>query len=218
MPHTVWHKQESSHCTWIESGAYWRWWPWIFGTSRPESTNFSVIEYVQFRLHSCQLILQFFLFHCCLLWWICLCFIRGESKISMTWSLQHVGTLTYTLTFPLHAKGPNIYLILLILVPEPPYRSDFTGSESLSVRIPSSVTSAPNVSQLQIESEFKASAHVPSMEHWQPVSEESLEPLQYVFTTSSRFIQDAYLVRGFTVQVCLIDWLQLVEISAKAWI
>ena len=98
-----------------------------------------------------------------------------------------------------------MYLILLILVIEPPYLNDFTGSEFLSVRIPSSTRSAPIVSQLQIESEFKDSAHVPSMEHWQPVSEGSLAPLQYVFATPSRLSQDEYLVSGFTVQVCLID-------------
>ena len=78
------------------------------------------------------------------------------------------------------------------------------------------MTSAPNVSQLQIASEFKASAHVSSIEHWQPVSEGSLAPLQYVLTTPLRFIQDEYLVSGFTLQVCLIDCVQFVEISANA--
>ena len=68
----------------------------------------------------------------------------------------------------------------------PPYFNDLTGSDSLLVNIPLSIRPAPIVSQLQTVSPLGAFAHDPSSEHWQPVSEESLAPLQYVLTTPSR--------------------------------
>ena len=68
----------------------------------------------------------------------------------------------------------------------PPYFNDLTGSDSLSVKIPSSTRPAPTVSQLQIGSKMADFTHVPSSEHWQPVSEASLAPLQYVLTTPFR--------------------------------
>ena len=70
-----------------------------------------------------------------------------------------------TLAFPLHTSEPKIYLILLNCVLAPPYFSDLTGSESLSVKIPSSMRSAPKVSQLQTGCALGIFAHVPSSEH-----------------------------------------------------
>ena len=68
----------------------------------------------------------------------------------------------------------------------PPYFTDLTGSAVLSVKIPSSIRPTPTVSQLQIGSKIADFAHVLSSEHWQPVSEASLAPLQYVFATPFR--------------------------------
>ena len=68
----------------------------------------------------------------------------------------------------------------------PPYFNDLTGNDFLSVKIPTSIRPAPNVSQLQTGCAFGSFAHVPSSEHWQPVCDASLAPLQYVFTTPFR--------------------------------
>ena len=203
----------------------------IFDTGHSESIDgfSSVIKFVQLSWHCCQLILNFFLFNCCLLRWIWFSCFGMKNRITNLNVFNHwkklkfqnrlkFQSLIYILAFPLQTKGPKIYFTLLKIVIAPPYLSAFTGIEFLSVRIPSSTRLAPKVSQLQTESEFKASTQVPSIKHWQPVSEGSLVPLQYVFTIPLRFIQEEYFVSGFTVHVCLIDWLQLVEISAKAWI
>ena len=79
-----------------------------------------------------------------------------------------------------------MYLILLNCVIAPPYFNDLIGNDFLSVKIPSSIRPAPKVSQLQTGCAFGIFAHVPSSEHWQPVSEEFLAPLQYLFTTPFR--------------------------------
>ena len=97
-------------------------------------------------------------------------------KIRRSFVAQNL--LAYTLALPLHINGPNIYLTVLNFVIAPPYRSDFTGSDFLSVKIPLSIRSDPIVSQLQTGSAFGAVAQIPSKEHWQPVSEAFREPLQ----------------------------------------
>ena len=106
------------------------------------------------------------------------------------WISDDKVTCHDTLAFPLHTSGPKIYLILLNCVLAPPYFSDFTGRESLSVKIPSSMRPDPIVSQLQIEFPIGDFSQVPSSEHWQPVSEEFLAPLQYVLATPFRSFQE----------------------------
>ena len=84
----------------------------------------------------------------------------------------------HILALPLQTRGPKIYLTLLNAVNAPPYRNDLTGSAVLFERFPSSTRLALIKSQLQTGTVLGVFRQVPSIEHWQPVSDDFLEPLQ----------------------------------------